>query len=221
MVFAITEKREYDVLCASKHIDRFKLSSDVWTLKLSDTLTLKLQFKGHCILSGAELVAGGQCVALCAIPDMPPVRYLVEFNLVAESSALMWRQVAERKRTAALRALPTKLTQHRSSRSSALRIPPKQTQRRRSKAVAPYTRPQVTPCRIWDGGNTTRALRPGESRPTMGLTPVPTRVGTGSLTQGRIVVSTEVLLPGLVPLRCRGVRWYYHPHSAQGRKVKE
>ena len=43
----------------------------------------------------------------------------------------------------------------------------------------------------------------------MGLTPVPTRVGTGSSTQGSIVVSTEVLLPGLVPLRCRGVRWFF------------
>ena len=64
MVFAITEKREYDVLCASKHIEIFKLSSDVWTLKLSDTLTLKLKLKGHSILSGAELVAGGQCVPI-------------------------------------------------------------------------------------------------------------------------------------------------------------
>ena len=157
-------------------------------------------------------------MALCAIPDMPPVPYLVEFNLVAESSALMWRQVAERKRTAALRAIPTKLTQHRSSRSSALRIPPKHQQRRSSQLKHLHARPQVTPCRIWDGGNTTRALRPGESRPTMGLTPVPTRVGTGSLTQGRIVVSTEVLLPGLGPLRFRGVRWFHHPTSAQGRR---
>ena len=138
--------------------------------------------------------------------------------MVAESSALMWRQVAERKRTAALRALPTKLTQHRSSRSSALRIPPKHQQRRSSQLKHLHARPQVTPCRIWDGGKATRALRPGESRPTMGLTPVPTRVGTGSLTQGRIVVSTEVLLPGLVPLSCRGVRWFHHPTSAQGRK---
>ena len=116
---------------------------------------------------------------------MPPVRYLVDLTLVAESSALMWRQVAERKRTAALRALPTKLTQHRSSRSSALRIPPKHQQRRSSQLKHLHARPQVTPCRIWDGGNTTRALRPGESRPTMGLTPAPTRVGTGPLTQGK------------------------------------